>query len=57
MMISDTPLPMPRLVICSPSHIRNSVPAVKQTIVLMMNSGPGATTGLACAAISWVATP
>ena len=27
-MISEMPLPMPRLVICSPSHIRNIVPPV-----------------------------
>ena len=26
-MISETPLPMPLSVICSPSHIRKSVPA------------------------------
>ena len=25
-MISEMPLPMPRAVICSPSHIRNMVP-------------------------------
>ena len=29
MMISETPLPMPRLVICSPSHIRNMVPPTR----------------------------
>jgi hypothetical protein len=28
MMISEMPLPMPREVICSPSHIRNMVPPV-----------------------------
>ena len=28
MMISEVPLPMPRWVICSPSHIRNMVPPV-----------------------------
>ncbi len=27
-MISEMPLPMPRAVICSPSHIRNMVPPV-----------------------------
>ena len=32
-MISEMPLPMPRSVICSPSHIRNTVPAIKVTIV------------------------
>ena len=34
-MISETPLPMPLSVICSPSHIRNSVPA---TIAMMAKS-------------------
>jgi len=28
-MISDGPLPMPRAVICSPSHIRNMVPPTR----------------------------
>ena len=30
-MISDTPLPIPYLSICSPSHIKNTVPAVSPT--------------------------
>jgi hypothetical protein len=29
-MINETPLPMPRSVTCSPSHIRNIVPAVSE---------------------------
>ena len=41
MMISETPLPMPRLVICSPSHIRNMVPPIRVTTVVMRNSMPG----------------
>ena len=32
MMISETPLPMPRLVICSPIHIRNKVPPTRLTV-------------------------
>jgi len=44
-MIIEMPLPMPRSVICSPSHIRNSVPVV---IVIVAGSSqlksPGLTT-------------
>ena len=29
-MISDMPLPMPRSVICSPSHMMNAVPVVRR---------------------------
>ena len=43
-MISETPLPTPRLVICSPSHIRNMVPPVSVTIVDRMKNGPGLST-------------
>ena len=31
-MIMEMPLPMPRSVICSPSHIRNMVPVVMVTV-------------------------
>ena len=31
-MISDMPLPMPRSVICSPSHMMNAVPVVRLRI-------------------------
>ncbi len=44
MMISETPLPMPREVICSPSHIRNIVPPTRLITVVMRNSMPGSTT-------------
>ncbi len=44
MMISDTPLPMPRLVICSPSHIRNRVPPTMLMTAPMRNIMPGSTT-------------
>ncbi len=33
--ISDTPLPIPRSVICSPNHISNIVPVVKTIVVWM----------------------
>ena len=35
MMMSDVPLPTPRAVICSPSHIRNMVPPTSVTTVVM----------------------
>ena len=44
MMISETPLPMPRLVICSPIHIRNRVPPTRLTVPAIANSMPGSTT-------------
>ena len=33
-MISEMPLPMPRSVICSPSHMMNAVPVVSEIIVI-----------------------
>ena len=51
MMISDMPLPMPRLVICSPSHIRNIVPPTSEITAATRNSMPGSTT--ACDALHW----
>ena len=41
-MISDTPLPTPRSVTCSPSHIRNIVPAVSETTAVSTKPMPGA---------------
>ena len=41
-MISETPLPMPRSVTCSPSHIRNMVPAVSETTAVSTKPMPGA---------------
>ena len=38
------PLPMPRSVICSPSHMMNAVPAVSVTTVSRMKLGPGCST-------------
>ena len=34
------PLPMPRSVICSPSHMMNAVPAVSVSTVIRMNPAP-----------------
>ena len=45
-MISEMPLPMPRLVICSPSHIRNMVPPVSVITVVMRKNMPGSVTTL-----------
>ena len=44
MMISEMPLPTPRLVICSPIHIRNIVPPISEMIAVTRNSMPGSTT-------------
>ncbi|MND08351.1 hypothetical protein D3C83_309130 [compost metagenome] len=41
-MISEMPLPMPRSVICSPSHIRNIVPEVSVMMVMTRKPQPGA---------------
>ena len=44
MMMSEMPLPMPRAVICSPSHIRNMVPPVSVIAVEMRKNMPGSAT-------------
>ncbi len=44
-MMSEMPLPMPRSVICSPSHIMSMVPAVSTMIVLTMNPYPCTSSG------------
>jgi len=45
-MISEMPLPMPRSVTCSPSHMRNMVPVTNVTVVVNTKPGPGfGTTG------------
>ena len=38
------PLPMPRSVICSPSHMMNAVPAVSVITVIRMKPAPGFST-------------
>ena len=42
-MISEMPLPMPRAVICSPSHIRNMVPPTKVITAEARKKAPGST--------------
>ena len=46
MMMSEVPLPMPRAVICSPSHIRKMVPPVSVITVEMRKIRPGSLTTL-----------
>ena len=40
-MMSDMPLPMPRSVICSPSHMMKQVPVVSVSTVISRNASPG----------------
>ena len=40
-MIRDMPLPMPRSVICSPSHMMNAVPVVRVRIIISRKPHPG----------------
>ena len=47
-MMIEMPLPRPRSVICSPSHIRNMVPVTRETTVVKRNIMPGSITRLAC---------
>ena len=43
-MMSEMPLPMPRSVICSPSHMMNAVPVVSVTTVMNRKRHPGSNT-------------
>ena len=43
-MIIEMPLPTPRSVICSPSHMRNMAPVVMVMVATNRNCQPGATT-------------
>ena len=47
-MIIEMPLPMPRSVICSPSHIRNIVPVTRVATVTNRNITPGSSTSPDC---------
>ncbi len=47
-MMIEMPLPRPRSVICSPSHIRNMVPVTSVVTVVMRNMRPGSSTRLGC---------
>ena len=40
-MMSDMPLPMPRSVICSPSHMMNIVPVVSVSMQPRRKAQPG----------------
>ena len=52
-MIIEIPLPMPRSVICSPSHIKNIVPVTSVTAAVAMNWTPGfSTTPCVCSAVA-----
>jgi hypothetical protein len=49
----EMPLPMPRSVICSPSHIRNIVPVTSVMAAVSTNAGPGfKTTFCVCRALA-----
>ncbi len=43
-MTSEIPLPMPRSVICSPSHMMNDVPVVNESMVSIRKPHPGSVT-------------
>ena len=45
-MIREMPLPTPRAVICSPSHIRNIVPPTSVITVVARKNSPGAWTAV-----------
>ena len=42
--MSDIPFPMPLLVICSPSHIKKTVPPVNVIVVESLKNSPGSVT-------------
>jgi hypothetical protein len=50
-MMSEMPLPMPRSLICSPSHMMNDVPAVSVMMVLKRKPQPGSSTVFAPSAV------
>ena len=45
---SDMPLPTPRSVICSPSHMMKTLPVVSVSIVISTKPGPGFITKPGC---------
>ena len=52
-MIIEMPLPMPRSVICSPSHIRNIVPVTSVIAAVITKPVPGIkTTPCVCSALA-----
>ena len=42
--ISEIPFPTPLKVICSPNHIKNVVPATRDTVVISLKDKPGSIT-------------
>ena len=42
--INEIPFPTPLKVICSPSHIKNVVPATSDIVVIILNDIPGSIT-------------
>ena len=51
------PLPMPRSVICSPSHMMNAVPVVRVSMVISVKPNPGLVTKPCCEPCSRLAIP
>ena len=51
-MISDAPLPKPRSVICSPSHMTNIAPVVRTSTICSLNPNPGFTTAFSSEAVN-----
>ena len=47
-MISDMPLPTPRSLICSPNHMMNAVPVVREMMVNSTKPNPGLITMPPC---------
>ncbi len=47
----EMPLPMPRSVICSPSHIRKMVPPVRVKTASISNHGPSGSSTKSCPAV------
>jgi hypothetical protein len=47
-MRSEAPLPRPRSVICSPSHITKSAPVVRNSTICRMKPEPGVGTAPGC---------
>src|ERR1019366_3663347 len=56
-MISDMPLPMPRSLICSPSHMMKAVPVVREMMVRKTKPMPGWITMPCCIACKPCAMP
>ena len=56
-MISEMPLPMPFSVICSPSHMMSTVPAVRVSMVISRKVQPGSITTAAPPGLYMVSRP